>query len=126
MDTKRGFTLVELAIAVVFVAITFVFFMAPTWNCFYTEEGVLKQLKAEGMVENNATIVRTERCLFAYSKIYVREELQPTQTDKNIFPGCSKVVVTKMFKLDTNILYNYKLMGRRFPRPSHITAPRIP
>ena len=123
MKDSKGFTLIELLITVLFLASLTVVATIPTWNCFYTESGVLSQLKAEGVVPESATIARTERHIFGYSKIYIKDT-QPFQTDSDRGTRIHGAVrITSMFELNSNILYNYRLIGHW---PAHPTPPRIP
>ncbi|HPW34460.1 MAG TPA: prepilin-type N-terminal cleavage/methylation domain-containing protein [Candidatus Paceibacterota bacterium] len=117
MKNSKGFTLVELLIVVVMVAIVFV--ALPTvfmGNFWYTEEGVLRELKNGGMVTGNAIIIRTERNIWKSSQIEISDSFGNSYGSYNC---------VAIFDLDTNILFNYKLTLNRsyktIPNNSHET-----
>jgi len=93
---QRGFTVIELLVVIVVVVmICFAGILAlavSSGNFWYTEDGVLRSLKARDMVSQNATILETRRHVFDYTDIYVYEP----STDEKL-----------VFYLDSDILFDY-------------------
>lgn len=94
LTSKRSrFTLIEGVIAVfIIVAIVSVGLVGAVicGNYWYTQSGVLQVLKADH--PNVTEIMKTERHVFGKSIITVKENGE-----------------TRVYKLNTNILWNYKL-----------------
>lgn len=101
MRGQKGFSSSELLIVVFMVMFLFFVLSVPTWNCFYTKDGVFEQLRDEGYITGDSAAIRTERNIFRYSRIYVRNGV-PSHLGVNS-PNPLE------FRLDTNVLFNYRL-----------------
>ncbi len=90
---NNGFTLVELLISMVFVGIIVGWFLCylvlGKGNFWYTEEGVLKELRVTR--PNVTEIVKTQRNVFSKSVITVKED-----------------GAIRDFCLDSDIFWNYE------------------
>lgn len=108
---RRGYTLIELLIVLIFALVVLVWGVAlvaaPTWNCYFTEKGVLTQLQRDGMVSGKAQIVKTERNFFRRSMVYVVDEIPPDHFRPNGTIRAGKVCVK--FELDSDLLFEYDL-----------------
>jgi prepilin-type N-terminal cleavage/methylation domain-containing protein len=93
---QKGYTLIELLITIAILAIVIgilfwfvIIGVAVKGNMYFTEEGVLRELKVEH--PGIEKVVKTERNIMDFSKLMVLEKGE-----------------NKTYCLDSDILFNYK------------------
>ena|SRR3989338_6067207 len=91
-DHRRGYTLIEFLVVLFIINLLII---VPTallllkGNFYYTSDGVLRELQVDR--PNVARVLKTERNVISFSKIYVEES-----------------GTTKIYLLDTNVMFNYR------------------
>lgn len=94
-NSRAGFTILELAIFLVWILAMVVLPLAVCkGNHWYTEEGILKQIRQENSAVES--LISTERNIYNYSEITVKH----------------KDGHTSKIDLDTDCLFNYKFVWK--------------